>query len=217
MVSFEQDIEDSPGLDALHSYSAKLSDDSQKILVTACLKTVESKKGRIPTRDRKAAAKGSTQGGEGAGRENETVIIVGGGSGGAGAVEGLREHGYTGKIILLTTEPHGPIDRTKISKTFMHDPEKLALRPLSVYTSAPFSVDLRVSTEVTELKLEENKVVLKGGEEIAYDNLIVATGASPRSLPVDGADLEGILKLRTIEHAKACSEGEWCFRLGLIC
>jgi hypothetical protein len=85
------DIEDSPGLDSLHSYAAKLSDDKSKILVTANLKTVESKKGRIPTRDRKTAIKGEEKGGEAAGRENERVVVIGGGSGGVGVIEGLRE------------------------------------------------------------------------------------------------------------------------------
>jgi NAD(P)H-nitrite reductase large subunit len=92
----------------------------------------------------------------------------------------------------------------------MYDTEKLAIRPASEYTSAPFNIDLRTNTAVTQLKLDENKVVLENGEELEYNQLVVATGASPRSLPVDGNDLEGVLKIRGVEHAKQCSEGMFC-------
>jgi 3-phenylpropionate/trans-cinnamate dioxygenase ferredoxin reductase subunit len=58
------------------------------------------------------------------------------------------------------------------------------------------SVDLKAKT----LKIE-------GGGEEKWDKLIVATGRKPRSLPIEGKELEGIHLLRTIEHAKAIDAG----------
>lgn len=87
------DIEDAPGLDALHKYKVEPASEGEdgRIRVTADMAVVTSKKGRVPYADqakvKKHARSGETKG---AGND-ERVIIIGGGSGGAGAVEGLRE------------------------------------------------------------------------------------------------------------------------------
>lgn len=61
------------------------------------------------------------------------VLIVGGGPGAAFAIEALREEHFNGSIKVVTREPHLPIDRTKISKSLISDPEKLALRKPDFY------------------------------------------------------------------------------------
>lgn len=84
------DVEDAPGLDSLHSYTAVLSETSpQRIIVTASKRVVESKKGRTPTRARKAATETSNIATSVS--DDGKVVIIGGGSGGMGAIEGLRE------------------------------------------------------------------------------------------------------------------------------
>lgn len=78
------DIEDAPGLDALHSYSVVVpTNTSEKIKVTADQSIVESKQGRNPCSNRKKVARDT--------KPDEQVVIVGGGSGSAGTIEGLRE------------------------------------------------------------------------------------------------------------------------------
>jgi len=71
------DIEDAPGLDSLWSFGATVKDG--KIFVNASEKEVKSKVGRVVPRSK--TAKDHTK---------ETVVIVGGGSGGSHAVESLR-------------------------------------------------------------------------------------------------------------------------------
>lgn len=61
------------------------------------------------------------------------VLIVGGGPGAAFAIEALRDEKFAGSIKVVTREPHYPIDRTKISKALVSDPEKLALRKPEFY------------------------------------------------------------------------------------
>jgi hypothetical protein len=99
------DIEDAPGLDSLYSYKAEVKDG--KIVVTASLSEIKSKVGRLPTK----AGKGIRQTQNKEQRENEQVVIVGGGSGTIHCLESLREHGYPGKITVLTRETYAPIDR----------------------------------------------------------------------------------------------------------
>lgn len=226
------DIEDAPGLDSLHKYAVEPTEgEHDQIRITADLDVIKAKKGRLPCADRarvrKHTREGAVKGAE------EHVVIIGGGSAGAGAIEGLREVrsdlaglspclvfvltiararrflqlDYKGKITLLSSEPHPPIDRTKLSKALITDAGKIALRPLETYTSAPFNIDLRVSTLVESVDLAAKTLQIEGGGQEAWDKLIVATGASPRDLPVDGKDLGGIHKLRTIEHAKAIDAG----------
>lgn len=223
------DIEDSPGLDSLHKYSVEpISSASDPIRITADLDNVTSKKGRTPCADRAKVTK-RLRSGDAKGAE-QTVIVIGGGSGGSGVIEGLREvscsrltpliharrtdqpHpvnqlGFKGKITMLSSEPHPPIDRTKLSKALIADPSKITLRSLEEYTSAPFDIDLRTSTLVESVDLKEKTLKIEGGGEEKWDKLVFATGAKPRDLPVDGKDLEGVHKLRTIEHAKAIDSG----------
>lgn len=68
-----------------------------------------------------------------ASKEGKGVVIVGGGAGGAHAVEQLRESGYEGRIRVVSSEPYLPIDRTKLSKALIADPKKVALRSADFY------------------------------------------------------------------------------------
>lgn len=107
------DIEDAPGLDALWTYDAKLSDDGKMILVTADVNQITSKVGRSPLVRGKAKNANSTikKAEKGTAAKDQTVVIIGGGSGGLHTIESLREHEYEGKIVLISKEPHPPIDR----------------------------------------------------------------------------------------------------------
>ena len=60
--------------------------------------------------------------------QDSGVVVVGGGSGGLGAIEGLRAGGYSGKITVISSEPHLPIDRTKLSKALITDLSKIEWR-----------------------------------------------------------------------------------------
>lgn len=98
------DIEDAPGLDSLHKFDAR--EENGKILVTASMEDVLSKHGRSPLKsDKRAIAKADAKTSE------ETVVLVGGGAGGHHTMESLREHGFKGKIVMISKETVPPFDR----------------------------------------------------------------------------------------------------------
>ncbi|HEY2708263.1 MAG TPA: FAD-dependent oxidoreductase [Caulobacteraceae bacterium] len=131
------------------------------------------------------------------------VVIVGGGHAGGTAAALLRQYDYAGKITILGEEPIAPYQRPPLSKAWLKgeaDAESLALRPDSFYEEQ--SIDLRVSASVVSIQRDAKTVRLQSGETIAYETLILATGARARRLNVPGSDLPGVQVLRSAEDAE---------------
>jgi NADPH-dependent 2,4-dienoyl-CoA reductase/sulfur reductase-like enzyme len=117
--------------------------------------------------------------------------------------EGLRQEGFTGRITLLGSEPEKPYDRPPLSKKMLAgewDPELVRLRPDTEV--AALELELRLGITATGLDTGRHVVQLAGGEELAYDGLVIATGASPRSL-TGQPPLEGVATLRTLAESHA--------------
>jgi NADPH-dependent 2,4-dienoyl-CoA reductase/sulfur reductase-like enzyme len=130
----------------------------------------------------------------------ERVLVVGGGSGALGAVEGLRTNGFQGPITLISNEGYLPIDRTKLSKALMTDTSKLQWRDKDYFESA--SVEI-VDDEVTGVDFGTKTVATKLGGNYAYNKLILATGGTPKMLPLQGFKvLSNIFTLRTVHDTK---------------
>jgi NADPH-dependent 2,4-dienoyl-CoA reductase/sulfur reductase-like enzyme/nitrite reductase/ring-hydroxylating ferredoxin subunit len=132
------------------------------------------------------------------------IVIVGGGAAGFAAAEMLRRQDYRGSIVMLSHEAAAPVDRPNLSKDFLAGsaPEDwLPLRPEGFYAEA--SVDLRLTTEVTSIDAKARNVVLAGGETIAYDRLLLATGAEPVHLAIPGVDQPHVHVLRSLADCRA--------------
>ena len=127
------------------------------------------------------------------------------GSGALGASEGLRSGGYKGEITLITSEGYPPIDRTKLSKALITDLSKIAWRSEDFYKEA--DVDL-VKDEVQSVDFGSKKVKLSSGKTVDYTKLILATGGTPRWLPLEGlkGDLKNVFVLRTLPHVQQIME-----------
>ncbi|MFJ5599944.1 NAD(P)/FAD-dependent oxidoreductase [Micromonospora parva] len=127
-------------------------------------------------------------------------VIVGAGLAGAKAAQTLRETGFGGEIVLLGEEPEQPYERPSLSKGLLlggtADRESVFVHEAGWY--AEHAVDLRTGTRVTGIDRAGRQVELAGGQRIGYDALLLATGATPRRLEVPGADLDGVLSLRTL-------------------
>ncbi len=131
----------------------------------------------------------------------ESVVIVGSGAAGAAAAEGLRRHGYTGPVTMIGSE--APVDRPNLSKDYLAGtaPEEwLPLRSPDFY--ADHDIDL-VSDAVTALDPGGRTVTLASGRREAYGALLIATGATPRAIPIPGADLPIVHMLRTVDDTRA--------------
>jgi 3-phenylpropionate/trans-cinnamate dioxygenase ferredoxin reductase subunit len=133
-----------------------------------------------------------------------TFVIVGAGMAGGKAVETLRDEGFDGRVVLVGAEPERPYERPPLSKDYLRGEQeraKVYLQEEGWY--AEHDVELRTGVTVERLDLAQRSVVLTGGESIAYDALLLATGAEPRRPPIPGADLDGVHVLRTLADSDA--------------
>jgi 3-phenylpropionate/trans-cinnamate dioxygenase ferredoxin reductase component len=134
----------------------------------------------------------------------DRIVIVGAGLAAARAVEALRKDGYEGSITILGDEPERPYLRPPLSKEYLRgetDREQVYVHAPTYYSE--HRIDLRSGTVVRAIEPSSREVVLEGEERVAFDRLLLATGARPRMLPVPGADLPGVITLRTLADADA--------------
>ena len=130
---------------------------------------------------------------------DRTFVIAGAGLAGAKAAETLRGEGFTGRITLIGTEPEIPYERPPLSKGLLLGTTERA--DAYVHDAAWYAtndVDLRTATTVNAIDAEKRRVRLSDGDDVGYDKLLLATGASPRTLGVPGAGLENVCSLRTL-------------------
>ena len=128
-----------------------------------------------------------------------TYLIVGASLAGAKAAETLRSEGFGGPVILLGTETERPYERPPLSKGYLlgkEDKSVIYVHEEGWY--AEHGVDLRLGVTVTAVDRAGRTVTTADGESIGYDQLLLATGASPRRLNIPGAGREGVLYLRTV-------------------
>ncbi|MFE0685522.1 NAD(P)/FAD-dependent oxidoreductase [Streptomyces sp. NPDC058961] len=129
--------------------------------------------------------------------EARHVVVVGAGMAGVQTAVALREQGFTGAITLIGAEPHQPYDRPPLSKAVLLG--KAEGSAFEVDFEA-LGVDLRLGLEVTGVRSEEHRVVTEAGE-VAYDTLVIATGAEPLTLP-GSQGVPGVHLLRTLDDAR---------------
>ena len=111
------------------------------------------------------------------------IVIVGGGLASQRAIETLRARGYDGRVQLVCGEVELPYDRPPLSKGLLAGEvaeEEIAFRPVRWY--ADQRVEL-VFGQATQLDGSRRTVRLEDGSELAYDDLLIATGSAPRTLP----------------------------------
>ncbi len=135
------------------------------------------------------------------------VVILGAGHAGGTAAALLRQYGFEGPITLVGEEPIPPYQRPPLSKAWLKgeaDADSLALKPLEFY--AEHNIDFRASTTATSLDRAAKTVALSDGSQVSYDALIIATGARAIALPIPGAELAGVMFLRTAADAAHLKE-----------
>lgn len=133
----------------------------------------------------------------------ENLVVVGASLAGLRAAETARKSGFAGTVTLVGAEPHLPYDRPPLSKAFLdRSPD---VPPDTTFrtdeTLRELGIDLVLGTEATALD-PEGKAVVAGGRQIPYDAVVIATGASARTLP-GTESLAGVHTLRTIDDARS--------------
>lgn len=133
-----------------------------------------------------------------------TMIVVGAGLAGASAAQTLRTEGFEGRVVLIGDEPELPYDRPPLSKGYLSGEtprEQVSLHDGAFYDDS--DITLITGTRVTDLDVPGSRAVLEDGTLLGFDQLLLATGATPRRLPVPGGDLAGVHYLRTLADADA--------------
>ena len=133
------------------------------------------------------------------------ILIVGGGLAAAKVVKGYRDAGGTDPLRMLTADSSFPYNRPPLSKRYLRgeiDADGTLVEPPPFYEEHGCRCDLE--TEV--VAVHDSDVELSSGERVAFDRLVIATGASPRHLEVAGADLDGVFALRTLANSTAIRE-----------
>ncbi len=137
----------------------------------------------------------------------DKVVIVGAGQAGLQTAEALRAMGYAGSITLLGAERCGPYHRPPLSKAWLAGEmaaEQIAMRSPDALERK--GIALRTDAQAMEIDIGKRLVRLADGVALSYDTLVVATGASPRTLDIPGRDAQGVLVLRSMDDAQAIAQ-----------
>jgi 3-phenylpropionate/trans-cinnamate dioxygenase ferredoxin reductase subunit len=131
-----------------------------------------------------------------------TYVIVGASLAGAKAAETLRAEGFDGRLVMIGAESERPYERPPLSKDYLlgkAERDTIYVHPAQWY--AEHEVDLRLGVAATGLDPAGHEVTLADGSRVGYTKLLLATGSSPRRLPAPGADLDGVLYLRSVQDS----------------
>ncbi len=132
------------------------------------------------------------------------VVIVGAGQAGAACAAKLRALGFDGAVTMIGDEPSPPYQRPPLSKGYLLGEigeERLWLRGAEFY--ADQNITLRLGAPVSAIDTAARTVTV-AGDVLAYDELVLATGSTPRRLPAAiGGDLAGVYTVRTLADVDA--------------
>lgn len=132
------------------------------------------------------------------------VVFVGAGHAAGTAAGLLRQYGWSGPITMVGAEAAPPYQRPPLSKALLlgkMQPDELMLKPADFYAAR--NITTRWACRATALMRSQRRLLLEDGTQLAYDHLVLATGARLRPLEVPGATLEGVMSLRTLDDALA--------------
>ena len=127
------------------------------------------------------------------------IVIIGAGEAGTRAAFALREAGFSGPVTLAGTEPHLPYERPPLSKPL---DGAVRMKPIcSAEALEAAGIDYLPGMPVVQIDTARRHLLLGDGRTLAYDRLLLATGARPRRLACPGAGRA--LDFRTFADAAA--------------
>jgi apoptosis-inducing factor 3 len=133
-----------------------------------------------------------------------SVVVVGGGAAGLAAADMLRREGYDGPLTIVSADASPPVDRPNLSKDYLAgtaQEEWIPLRSSDYYRDR--RIDLLLNSRVSSLDTKRRRILLEDGKELEFGALLLATGADPLRLPIEGANDAQLHYLRTFDDSKA--------------
>lgn len=132
--------------------------------------------------------------------QSYTYVIVGGGLAAASAVQGIRERDKKESVLLIGGEEHLPYDRPPLSKKLWFGKKKV--EEIFVHGQEFYDqngVELALNTKAVALDADQKVVTDHKGKTYRYEKLLLATGGTPRALPIPGGDLDGLYYYRYLD------------------
>jgi 3-phenylpropionate/trans-cinnamate dioxygenase ferredoxin reductase component len=130
------------------------------------------------------------------------LLIVGASYAGVQAGISAREKGYQAPIRIVADEIHLPYQRPPLSKGFLSGSvthNSLMLRGEDFFKAQ--GIEMVLGHRATRLDRDASRLELEGGDKLAFDTLLIATGSRARKLSIPGHDRDGIVYLRTLDDA----------------
>ncbi len=139
-------------------------------------------------------------------------VIVGGGLAGGMVAQEYREQGGDGSVLVIAREAHLPYHRPPLTKGYLRGEtglDEVFMHPGEWWQEQ--RVDVQPGTEATALEIGAKTVTLASGEVVEYGRLVLATGATPRTLP-------DTVAIRTLDDSDALAKrlGAGTGHLGVI-
>jgi 3-phenylpropionate/trans-cinnamate dioxygenase ferredoxin reductase subunit len=138
----------------------------------------------------------------------DPIIVVGASQAGLQVAESLRQEGYDGPLVMIGDEPHPPYQRPPLSKALLTGEtteDRLVLRGRDLL--AKRNIELVTGVRVEAIDRAGRRLGLSDGRDLGWRGLALATGGRARTLPIPGAELEGVVTLRTIEDSRRIGAG----------
>ncbi|NIT54731.1 MAG: FAD-dependent oxidoreductase, partial [Aliifodinibius sp.] len=135
-------------------------------------------------------------------KDNRTYIIFGAGAAGDAAAQALREDGFQGRIVMITHENCPPYDRPNLSKEYLQGearPEWMPLRSEEFYEN--YDIELLLNKKINHLNAKDKSLAFTDNDTLNYDKLLIATGATARTLDILGSALKNVFTLRSFEDS----------------
>jgi NADPH-dependent 2,4-dienoyl-CoA reductase/sulfur reductase-like enzyme/nitrite reductase/ring-hydroxylating ferredoxin subunit len=179
---------------------------------------VEQLDGKVFVRTRRGApASDPPRAGAAGGSAPGRIVIVGGGAAGFAAAEMLRRERFEGRIVMLSDDDSAPVDRPNLSKDYLAGSaaeDWVPLRPAEFY--ADQGIELQLRTRVTAIDLKARAVALADGRTLAFDRLLLATGAEPNRLTFPGSEAPQVRTLRSLGDCRAIIERAGAARRAVV-
>jgi NADPH-dependent 2,4-dienoyl-CoA reductase/sulfur reductase-like enzyme/nitrite reductase/ring-hydroxylating ferredoxin subunit len=133
-----------------------------------------------------------------------SIVIVGGGGAGLAAADMLRRKGFAGPLTMISADSAPPCDRPNLSKDFLAGSapdDWIPLRSPEWYSQS--QIELILNSQATELDTKAKTVRTETGKNYKYDAILLATGADPVRIPVEGAEPSRVFFLRSFADSKS--------------
>jgi NADPH-dependent 2,4-dienoyl-CoA reductase/sulfur reductase-like enzyme/nitrite reductase/ring-hydroxylating ferredoxin subunit len=160
---------------------------------------VEEIDGRIFVREKLPPHDQNQAPGRDTASDPKSVVIVGGGAAGFAAAQRLRDLGYQGELTIVSADKDAPYDRPNVSKDYLSgdaEPAWMPLKDEAFYLDN--AIKLLTGTRTASIDAPGRRLILENGETLAYDALLLATGAEPNRPPTPGFERDEVHVLRTL-------------------